>query len=84
MSTYTDHQQRMLDQATGAEMDRVAERHAFLNRIRSLYNIDHDRLPELTDEQWPEFRDDPPHYLIHTDKVQVDAIMREVEARQRR
>jgi hypothetical protein len=58
--------------------------HEFLNRIRSLYNIDRHLLPELTDEQWPEFRDDPPRYLIHTDKVQSDAIMREVEKRQHR
>lgn len=57
--------------------------HEFINRIRSLYNIDHCMLPELTAEQWPEFRDDPPRYLMHTDKVQSDAILREVEKRQK-
>lgn len=56
--------------------------HEFVNRIRSLYNIDHYLLPELTDEQWIEFRDDPPRYLIRTDKPQADAILREVEKRQ--
>jgi len=56
--------------------------HEFLNRIRSLYNIDRHLLPELTNAQWVEFRDNPPRYLIHTDKRQVDAIMREVEKRQ--
>lgn len=56
--------------------------HEFINRVRSLYNIDRVKLPELSDEQWLEFRDDPPRYLIRTDKDQADAIMREVEKRQ--
>src|ERR1017187_9332259 len=56
--------------------------HEFINRLRSLYNIDHNMLPELTDKQWPEFRDNPPRYLTHTDKNQSDAILREVEKRQ--
>jgi hypothetical protein len=56
--------------------------HEFINRIRSLYNIDHSMLPELTDFQWIEFRDDPPRYLARTDKKQSDAILREVERRQ--
>lgn len=56
--------------------------HQFIDRIRSLYNIDHYLLPELTDEQWIEFRDDPPRYLIRADQAQADAILREVEARQ--
>ena len=34
--------------------------HEFLNRLRSLYNIDHYLLPELTDAQWAEFLRDPP------------------------
>jgi hypothetical protein len=58
--------------------------HEFINRIRSLYNIDHYQLPELTDEQWLEFRDNPPRYLMHTDKQQAKAIIREVEKRQTR
>lgn len=57
--------------------------HEFINRIRSLWNIDHDQLPKLTAEQWPEFRDNPPRYLMHTDKVQAEAIIREVEKRQK-
>lgn len=56
--------------------------HEFINCIRSLYNIGHYELPELTDEQWIEFRDDPPRYLIRTDKVQAEAILREVKKRQ--
>jgi hypothetical protein len=55
----------------------------FLNRIRSLYNIDHSLLPELNDQQWPEFRDDPSRYLINTDLAQKKAILREVERRQK-
>lgn len=34
MSTYTDHEQRLLDQQSGAELDRLAER-------RALKLIDH-------------------------------------------
>jgi hypothetical protein len=56
--------------------------HEFINRIRSLYNIDHYKLPELNDEQWIEFQNDPPRYLIRTDKIQAEAILREVEKRQ--
>lgn len=58
-------------------------RHEFIDRVRSLYNIDRYLLPELTDDQWDEFRLDPPHYLIRTDKVQADAILREVDRRQK-
>jgi hypothetical protein len=55
----------------------------FKNRIASLYNIDHDRLPELSERDWTQFRDDPPRYLINlADKRQSEAIMREVERRQ--
>jgi hypothetical protein len=57
--------------------------HEFINRIRSLYNIDHHNLPELTSDQWEQFRKDPPRYLINlADKVQSEAIVREVEKRQ--
>lgn len=58
------------------------EMHEFLNRVRSLYNIDRHLLPELDDMQWISFRDDPPRYTINTDKVQKEAIWREVEKRQ--
>ena len=55
----------------------------FANRLRSLYNIDHYLLPELSEEHWAEFRDDPPRYFMNTaDKVQAEAIFREVERRQ--
>lgn len=64
--------------------DASRSNHAFINRVRSLYNIDRYLLPELRDEDWPEFRDNPPRYLINrADKPQSDAIMREVEARQK-
>lgn len=57
--------------------------HEFVNRIRSLYNIDHWNLPELNQEHWLEFIRDPPRYLaVLADKVQVDAILREMENRQ--
>jgi hypothetical protein len=55
----------------------------FKNRIASLYNIDRHRLPELSDRDWQQFRDDPPRYLINlADMPQSEAIMREVERRQ--
>ena len=60
--------------------DRV--RLLFMNRLRSLYNIDHHPLPELSLEDWLEFRVDPPHYLMRADKIQVEAIWREIENRQ--
>lgn len=56
----------------------------FLNRLRSLFNIDRHALPELSAEQWPKFRDAPVDYLIRADDGQADAIWREVERRQRR
>ena len=54
------------------------------NRLRSLYNIDADRIPELTPAQWTRFRDDPPRYLTRADDEQSTAIWREVERRQKR
>ena len=56
----------------------------FENRLRSLYNIDADRIPELTPAQWTRFRDDPPRYLTRADDEQAAAIWREVERRQKR
>lgn len=56
--------------------------HEFINCIRSLYNIDWELLPELSDQDWPKFRDNPPRYLTHTDKTQALAILREMEKRQ--
>jgi hypothetical protein len=57
-------------------------RHQFVNRLRSLYNIEHGSLPELTPSQWLEFRANPCRYLIDTDKRQAIAIVREIEHRQ--
>lgn len=57
--------------------------HQFLNRLLSLYNIDADRLPELSQAEWPKFRDDPVHFLIRlATENQRTAIWREIEARQ--
>lgn len=56
---------------------------AFLNRLRSLFNIDGDLLPELSAEQQRAFVVDPVRYLMRADDEQDDAIMREVEKRQR-
>ena len=55
----------------------------FLNMLKSLYNIDHDRLPELNAAEWQKFRDDPPVYFIRADDVQAAAIFREIMSRQR-
>lgn len=58
--------------------------HEFVNRVRSLYNIDWPLLPELREEDWRDFRHDPPRYLItYADKIQLNAILREVENRQK-
>jgi hypothetical protein len=56
--------------------------HEFVNRVRSLYHIDQHQLPELTDDQWRLFRENPPRFLFIADKRQIEAIMREVEKRQ--
>lgn len=55
----------------------------FINQVRSLFNIDHDLLPELTEYDLVEFRDNPPHYLINrANLTQCRAIWREVGWRQ--
>ena len=59
------------------------QKRAFINRIRSLFNIDGYTLPELTREQQLEFLRDPVRYFLNTDEAQSDAIMREVESRQK-
>lgn len=58
------------------------EKSEFLNRVRSLFNIDGYLLPELTDQQQAEFISNPVRYFISTDKHQSDAIWREIERRQ--
>lgn len=58
----------------------------FLNRVRSLYNIDlyqiRVELPDMTDAQWDAFMRDPPRYLIMADTPTAEAIWRCVERRQ--
>jgi len=54
----------------------------FTNMVRSLFNIDGYLLPELTAEHQAQFLRDPVRYFIGTDKVQQDAIFREVMKRQ--
>jgi len=55
----------------------------FMNRLRGLYNIDADLLPELSEDDWPKFRDNPPRFLMGASDAQADAIWREAERRQR-
>jgi hypothetical protein len=54
-----------------------------LNRLKSLHGIDHHLLPELTDEQWARFRDDPVRFFLRADDPTQAAIWREIERRQR-
>jgi hypothetical protein len=54
----------------------------FINRIRSLYNIDGHLLPELSSQQQLAFLRAPVTYFLETDESQSDAIMREIERRQ--
>jgi hypothetical protein len=61
----------------------LMEKKSFINRIRSLFNIDGYTLPELTREQQLEFLRDPVRYFLNTDEAQSDAIMREIESRQK-
>ena len=58
------------------------DRAEFLNRLRSLHNIDGFLLPELSREQQSDFLRDPVRYFMGADKAQSDAIWREVEKRQ--
>lgn len=55
----------------------------FTNRMRSLLNIDHHLLPELTDQDWREFRQNEFRYFINAaDDRQRKAFWREIEKRQ--
>jgi len=56
---------------------------AFLNRLRSLFNIDGNLLPELSADNQIAFVRKPSEYLLNTDRVESDAIWREIERRQR-
>jgi hypothetical protein len=69
---------------TSEEHDNDMAMYGFLNRVRSLFNIDYCLLPELSESDWPRFRDDPPRYFINrADLPQMRAIWREVEKRQK-
>ena len=57
--------------------------HQFLNRLKSLYNIDGYLLPELNYFDWVKFRDHPSAFFINADDGKRAAIWREVEKRQR-
>jgi hypothetical protein len=64
---------------------READQHAWLNRMRSLWNIDGHLLADaLTPEEQQEFTRDPPRYFMHANGVQAEAIWREIEKRQQR
>lgn len=60
----------------------MSEQARFLNRLKSLFNIDADQVPELTREQWYAFRDDPVRFLLRASDAQAASIWREVEKRQ--
>lgn len=52
--------------------------HKFINMLKALHFIDKRALPELDATEWYRFRSDPVKYLVLTDEVQQDAIMREL------
>ncbi len=54
---------------------------AFINSVRSLFNIDGYLLPELSLAEQRRFLDDPVQYLLNANDAQADAIMREVASR---
>jgi len=58
------------------------QKQEFVNRIRSLFNIDGHLLPELSNQQQLAFLRAPVTYFLETDEGQSDAIMREIERRQ--
>lgn len=59
------------------------DKHGFMNRVRSLANIDRDQLPELTPEDFYWFVNDPVRYFMRATETHAAAIWREVEKRQR-
>ena len=58
--------------------------HEFLNRLRSLWNIDGWQLPELNAKEQAAFMTDPTRFLIRCNDAQAAAIWREIEKRQNR
>jgi len=53
----------------------------FDNRLRALFNIDYNRLPELPEHMWPAFRDNPVRFWVTCDDHLRDAIWREIQHR---
>lgn len=80
MTVFSQYVNTSLETFTGSR--ETMDQHFFINAVRSLFNIDGYLLPELTREQQGEFLRDPVRYFIRTDKVQQDAIYREVAKRQ--
>lgn len=66
------------------ELGSDADRLLFMNRLRSMFNIDGYLLPELSQDEQREFVREPIKYLINrADKPQALAIWRELEKRQK-
>ena len=61
----------------------MSESARFLNRLRSLHNIDGDLLPELSKDEQREFVRGPVVYFLRADDAQAQAIWREIEKRQK-
>ena len=53
----------------------------FDNRLRALWNIDYNRVPELSETQWVKFRDNPPLFWVTCDDDTREVIWREVQHR---
>ena len=60
----------------------MSEKHAFINRLRSMTCIDGWQLPELPKHEQLRFMADPFGFLMRADAAQSDAIWREIEKRQ--
>jgi hypothetical protein len=73
----------MTDQVEAKMRPVMSEQAAFLNRLRSLLNIEGDQLPELTREQQARFMADPFRFFVRADDEKAAAIWREIEKRQR-
>ena len=59
------------------------ELHAFLNRVRSVFNIDQCDIPEFSPWKWGQFQSDPIRYLMRCSDEDAAVIWREVQKRQR-
>jgi len=57
------------------------KQHSFDNRLRALFNIDYNRLPELSNDQWVRFRNDPVRFWITCDDPTRSILWREVQHR---